>query len=68
MLVKTIKNISEEDYNKLLKCSKEEIYEFVLEIANNSMVKPCAYGFYSPRFFEENGRYFVSWERWDSCD
>ena len=68
MLVKTIRNISEEDYNKLLICSKEEVKDFVLEIANKSPFPAFGYGFYSPNFYEEDGRYFVSWERWNSCD
>ena len=72
MFITSVKNISEEDYNKLLQLSKDNLYseisDFVSEIANKSLFKPCAYGFSSPNFFEEDGRYFVSWKRWDSCD
>ena len=68
MFVKTMMKISEDDYNKLLKCSQEEVNDFVAEVAQNSPFPPCGYGFSSPNFFEENGRYFVSWERFGSCD
>ena len=68
MYIKTLKKISEEDYNKLLQYSKEEVYEFVVDIANNSPFPPCGYGFSNPSFFEESGKYFVSWSRWGSCD
>ena len=72
MFVKTKVKISEEDYNKLLQYSKNnlssEVYDFISEIANNSMFPPCGYGFSNPEFFEEDGRYFVSWSRWHSCD
>ena len=72
MFVKSIMNISKDDYNKLLQYSKDnlrsEISDFVENIANESMFKPCGYGFNDPGFFEENGKYFVSWNRWSSCD
>ena len=60
--------ISEEDYNKLLQLSKEDVYCYIAEIANKSPFPPCGYGFSEPNFFEENGAYFVSWKRWSSCD
>ena len=72
MYIKTMIKISEEDYNKLLKYSKDnlyaEIYEYVAEVANKSPFPPCGYGFNNPYFFEENGNHFVSWNRWGSCD
>lgn len=72
MFVKTMMKISEEDYNKLLQYSKEDkredIYEFVVDMANNSSFKPCGYDFSNPSFYEEDGKYFVSWNRWSSCD
>ena len=72
MYIKTMIKISEEDYNKLFQYSKDnlyaEIYEYVAEIANKSSFPPCGYGFSNPSFFEEDGKYFVSWNRWSSCD
>lgn len=68
MFIKTMMNISEEDYNKLLKCSKEEVENFVAEVSNKSPFPACGYGLFSPSFFEENGKYYVSWERFSSCD
>ena len=68
MLIKTMIKISEEDYNKLLQCSKEDAYEFIANIANKSPFPPCGYGFSDPSFFEEDGKHFVSWKRWSSCD
>ena len=60
--------ITEDDYNRLLQCSRVEISDFVSEIANDSPYPPCAYGFSSPKVFKELGDYFVSWEHWSSCD
>lgn len=68
MYIKTKIKISEVDYNKLLQCSKEEMYDFIADIANKSPFPACGYGFSSPTFFEEDGEHFVSWMRWDSCD
>lgn len=72
MFVKSIMKISRDDYSKLLQYSKNNLYseisDFVENIANDSPFKPCGYGFSDPGFFEEDGKYFVSWKRWSSCD
>lgn len=68
MFVKTMIKISEDDYNKLLQCSKEDAYCYIAEISNKSPFPACGYGFSDPEFFEENGKYYASWRRWGSCD
>ena len=68
MYITTVMNISEDYYNKLLQCSKEDAYCYIADITNKSPFPACGYGFSNPNFYEENGKYFVSWERWSSCD
>lgn len=68
MYVTTKVKISENDYNKLLQRSKEEIEDYVLNVAYKSPFSPCGYGFDSPKVFEENGICYASWRYWDSCD
>lgn len=60
--------ISEEDYNKLFQSSRKEVSDYVLNIANNSTIPPCGYGFSYPRVFKENDICYASWEYYDSCD
>jgi len=33
-----------------------------------SVAELCGYGVYLPRAFERDGKYYVSYERGDSCD
>jgi hypothetical protein len=68
MYITTVINISEDDYNKLLRLTKEEAFCFMANVAEHSPFHPCGYGFNSPKFYEENGKYYVSWQRWSSCD
>ena len=68
MRITTVMKISEDDYNKLLQLSKEDAWIYIADVAENSPFPPCGYGFSDPNFYEENGRHFVSWKRWGSCD
>lgn len=68
MLVTTKVKITEDEYNKLLQCSKEEIRDYIENIATKSALNPAGYGFYAPLFFMQANEYFVSWEHYDSCD
>lgn len=60
--------ITQDEYNTLLKCSKAEADDFISNIANKSPYPPAGYGFFSSRFFEVNGNYFVAWKHMRSCD
>ena len=66
--VKSKVKIPEDDYNKLIKRSKEEIEDYVMNVAYNSLFQPCAYGFYLPMIFKENGICYASRGHYDSCD
>lgn len=68
MYVTTKIKISENDYNKLIQRSKEEIEDYVLNVAYKSPFNPCGYGFDNPSIFKEDGIYYASWKYWDSCD
>lgn len=68
MLVTSKVKITEDEYNKLLKCSKEEVRNYIADIAEKRMWYPAGYGFYAPMFFKQADEYFVSWEHYDSCD
>ncbi len=68
MLITVKRKITEDEYNKLLQCSKEEVNNYILEIASKSVLNPAIYGFYRPLFFKQADEFFVSWERYDSCD
>ena len=60
--------IKEEDYRKYSNCSKEEIEEFIYNIAVDSSYCPQGYGFYGCWLTEENGEFFAVWKHWHSCD
>lgn len=70
--IKTISEINEEEYNKLIVIKRNDIktfHERVVEIASKSLFKPNAYGCTIPmEVFQQEGKYYVSWNRWDSCD
>ena len=68
MIVTSKVKITEEEYNNLLQCSKEEVSDYIVNIATKRMWYPNAYGFYAPMFFKQADEYFVSWEHYDSCD
>ena len=68
MYITTKIKISENDYNKLLQRSKEEIEDYVLNVAYKSPFNPCGYGFDYPSIFKEDDICYASWKHWDSCD
>ena len=68
MIVTSKVQITEEEFNNLLKLSREEVRDYIADIAVKRMWHPAGYGFYSPMFFKQADEYFVSWEHFDSCD
>ena len=60
--------ITEEEYNKYVNSSREELKDFFVNIAINSGWHPAGYGMYSYELKEENGEFFAVWEHWHSCD
>ena len=67
-LIKIKREISETNYIKLMQRTKEQINDYVLNAANNSTLPPCGYGFYNPQICKEDGKYYATWECYDSCD
>ena len=68
MFVESVIEITKYDYKKLLAGSYSDIYSYVLERSNNSPYPACGYGFYSPRILQKEGKYYISWQHFDSCD
>lgn len=70
--IRTIKEINKDKYNELLILQNSNIkslHEAIEEIAFSSPFPPNAYECTIPMsVYEENGKYYVSWHRWDSCD
>ena len=67
-MVTTKVKITEEEYNKLLQLSREEVRDYIANSAVKSSYHPAGYGFYCPMFYMQGEEYFVSWEHYTSCD
>lgn len=70
--IRTVAEVNKEEYNKLIAIERKDVkafHEMVEEIAYKSPFKPNAYDCTSPmEVFELSGKYYISWNRWDSCD
>lgn len=70
--IKTIMEINKDVYYKLIILQNTNVkcfHKAIEEIAYLSPFPPNAYECTIPMcVYEENGRYYVSWHRWDSCD
>ena len=70
--IKSIIEITEEEYNKLVVLENgngKAFREMIEDIAYRSPFSPNGYGCELPmEIYEENEKYFASWHRWDSCD
>ena len=44
------------------------IYNAVCDIAESVNYHPAGYGCYNEKLCIEGDKYFVTWERWNSCD
>lgn len=70
--IRTVAEINEEEYNKLIAIERSNtkvFHEMIEEIAYKSPFSPNAYDCTVPmEVFELSGKYYVSWNRWDSCD
>jgi hypothetical protein len=70
--IRTMTEVCENEYNKLIeleKSDKKAFHEMIEEIAYRSPFKPNAYDCTIPmEAFELSGKYYASWNRWDSCD
>lgn len=71
-LIKSIIEITGEEYNRLITLENDNgtaFREMIESIAYRSLFSPNGYGCELPmKAYEENGKYFASWHRWDSCD
>lgn len=71
-LIKSITEITEEEYNILIALKNNDITAFhtmIENIAYKSPFSPNGYGCELPMStYKEDGKYFASWYRWDSCD
>ena len=70
--IKSIAEITEEEYNKLILLENEDrkaFHEMIEEIAYRSPFNPSAYDCTVPmEVFQLSDKYYASWNRWDSCD
>ena len=72
MYIRTVAEITEEEYNKLITIqttNRKAFHEMIEDIAYRKGFNPNAYGCELPMsVYEENGKYYATWNRWDSCD
>lgn len=68
MLIKSIKEITKEQFKCLQKYNVKELYSYIENEARNSPFNPAGYGFFNPKILKEDDKYFVVWEHYDSCD
>ena len=69
--IKSKAEITEEEYNRInaIKEDRKTFHEMIEDIAYRKGFHPNAYGCELPMsVYEENGKYYASWNRWDSCD
>lgn len=70
--VKTLYEINEEEYNKLIAIeneNKKEFHNMIEDIAHKSMFPPNAYGCEIPMdVFKLDDKYYASWYRWSHCN
>lgn len=65
-MVQVRKNISKELYEKFTNAPKAEQHILVTDYLGAAIV--CGYGLYGYSFSEDNGKYYLTYERGDSCD
>ena len=68
MFIQSQQEIIKEEFEYLQDCDIKEFNKAIENIATNSPWHPCAYGFSNPSLLFKDGKYFVTWKRWDSCD
>lgn len=66
MVVMT-RQITREQYNEA-NTSKLELESLIITVAKEMKHEVAGYGCYKPHTYEYNGKYFVSWDRLESCD
>lgn len=59
--------ISKEDYINYKDKDYKELSEFIELVASTTVFPPNAYGCYPLGVLEEDGKYFATWERYESC-
>lgn len=68
MYISSTKEITKEQFEYLKNCNVKDFYAFIENEAINSPFPPMGYGFSNPNVFCKDGKYFIIWQRWDSCD
>ena len=70
--IRTMYEVSKDKYDKLITIERKNTKKFhkmVEEIAYKSPFPPNAYDCAVPmEVFQLSGKYYVSWNRWDSCN
>lgn len=68
MLVEEKRMITKYEYMNLLVGNRDAVKDFVYDIAIRSSYHPNGYGLFNPNFKVINGDYYMTWERYPSCD
>lgn len=68
MFVETRKEITKEQFDYLKTCDLDDFHDYILNIAMHSAFHPAGYSFISPKIINEDDKYYVSWQHYDSCD
>ena len=71
MVVQSKHELTVDQYNYLKefwKHAPKEAEEIVADIAKQDGYHPAGYGCWGIKVYEEDGKYYVSWKRQNSCD
>lgn len=68
MYIESRKEITKEQFLYLQHCDYKDFYDYINNEAVHSPYHPAGYGFESPKILNKDGKYFVTWTHWDSCD
>ena len=64
-----IKEITTEEYEELKALQTASVIsDYIADIAVRCGYHPAGYGFWNATFYTADGKYYVKWQRQDSCD
>ena len=68
MLIETRKEITKEEFEHLTTRDLDEFYDYIKNIAARSAYHPAGYSFLMPKIMHIDGKYYASWQHYDTCD
>ena len=66
--MKTMVEITEQEYNKLYYADKKQIRESASDAAIEKGYHPAGYGLFNPRIEKTENKFYIAWDRLSSCD